>query len=91
MRTTMFNQRKMRRPSLALAFIGALASIQPAKASELFLIPDKSVVSIQSQPLIRLVGDAFVKGDAPIEQSSPAERDRRRERSAQRCSPRCVV
>jgi hypothetical protein len=70
MRTTMFNQRKMRRPSLALAFIGALASTQPAEASELFLIPDKSVVSIQSQPLIRLVGDAFVKGDAPIEQSS---------------------
>jgi hypothetical protein len=72
----MFNQRKIGRPSLALAFIGALASTQPAKASELFLIPDKSVVSIQSQPLVRLVGDAFAKGDAWIEQSSLLSPDR---------------
>jgi hypothetical protein len=70
MRATMFSQRKMRRASAMLAWFAALPLTQRATANELFLIPDKPIISIRSQPLIRLVGDDFDKSDPPIERDN---------------------
>jgi hypothetical protein len=67
---TMRNQRKTLRKTLPLAWFAALSLTPAATAGELFLIPDKPVTSIKSQPLIRLVGDDFDKSDPPIERAN---------------------
>jgi hypothetical protein len=67
---TMVSHWKMRPVFLVLSWLATLAVTQPVTASELFLIPEKSVISMKSEPLIRLVGETFIKSDPPIARAS---------------------